>query len=306
MDIRQGFKILTHDYKPPIQGGEPLLTASQRLPLALPTVPLDTSNSECGAGYNYCRDLVTAARIAGYWKTGRPAKCFVVEAGTDAIERGNKRRSSTLTLLREATHEELLGSMGQNVSWVGPHTEYLAQHQMDWYTALGRPNYNKDLVIRGLQTALATRGLNWQLKEYRDARDARAAWDARDTRAAWGARDTWAVWDARAAWDTRDTRDAWDAWYARAARAARAARDTWDAWDTRAAWDARGAWDAWGARAAWDAYYACTLCASVLRFGLTGYDHNHLSTGLLESYTNGLDVAFPTKKDELGFVMSSK
>jgi hypothetical protein len=71
-DIRHGYKILTHDWRPPIQGGEPLCDGV--LPVTLPTVALDTSDEECGAGYNYCGTLVEASRIAGWWGNGRPAR----------------------------------------------------------------------------------------------------------------------------------------------------------------------------------------------------------------------------------------
>ena len=64
---REGYKILTHHWCPPVQGGDPLCAGV--LPVDLPPVPLDTGQNDCAAGYNYTRDLVTAAKIAGFWPT---------------------------------------------------------------------------------------------------------------------------------------------------------------------------------------------------------------------------------------------
>jgi hypothetical protein len=79
-DVRHGFKILTHDWCAPLQGGAPLCDGI--LPATLPPVTLDTSEAKCGAGggYHYCETLQQAAPIAGFWKSGRPARCLVVTA----------------------------------------------------------------------------------------------------------------------------------------------------------------------------------------------------------------------------------
>jgi len=58
-----GYKVLTHDYRPPIQGGEPLLTANTPLPFTLPKIKLDESDNECGhSGWHYCEKPETALR----------------------------------------------------------------------------------------------------------------------------------------------------------------------------------------------------------------------------------------------------
>ena len=103
--IRQGWKVLTHDLRSPIQGGEPV--CADTFPAPLPAVRLDTSDEHCAAGWNYTADLASAFRIAGLWPNGRPSRAFVVEASADAIERADKRRASTLTLVREATEADI-------------------------------------------------------------------------------------------------------------------------------------------------------------------------------------------------------
>ena len=66
----QGYKVTTHDYRPPIQGGDPLWDG-KALPFTLPTVRVDEGGKECSYGWNFCADLPTALRIAGPWHNGR-------------------------------------------------------------------------------------------------------------------------------------------------------------------------------------------------------------------------------------------
>ena len=190
--IRTGYKILTHDWRPPIQGGEPLCDGL--LSITLPTVKLDTGKSDCAQGYNYTGSLCEAAKIVSFWPGGRPAKCLVVSASNDAIQRQTKRRCSQITLERLCTEVEIQQAMRDLVvSWAGAYTDSLVQEQWLWYVALGRPRYDKNRVETALQIALEARGLKWTLKEFPHARAARDAWAARDARAA---RDAWDAWDA--------------------------------------------------------------------------------------------------------------
>ena len=99
------YKVLTHDYRPPIQRGEPLFDGT--LPRTLPAVILDTSETHCAAGWNFTDDLAAALRIAGLWPNGRPSSVFEVEPGPDAIQRGDKWRTSTLTLVRRLSEAEV-------------------------------------------------------------------------------------------------------------------------------------------------------------------------------------------------------
>ena len=80
-----GFKIFTHDFRPPIQGGNPVWAPNLGLPYELPTVRLDTSEAECAAGWNYVTDLAEGFRIAGLWSHGRAAAVFAVEPSADGI-----------------------------------------------------------------------------------------------------------------------------------------------------------------------------------------------------------------------------
>lgn len=199
-----GYKILTHDGRSPIQGGKPVYDGT--LPYELPAVPLDTSDNECGAGWNFCASLNQAATIAGWWPTGRPAQCLVVEANS-AVIRGNKCRAASLRLVRRCTEGEIQQAMRALVApWAGEHVEALTQEQWLWYIALGRPERDASAVAQGLRAALDRRGLQtWALQQFNDVRDARDAWDAWDARAAWDA------WDAQAARVARDAQAAWDA-----------------------------------------------------------------------------------------------
>jgi hypothetical protein len=278
-DLRRGYKILTHDWRPPIQGGAPVCAGM--LPFTLPTVTLDTSDNECGqqGGYHYCASLRDAAALAGFWPNGRPSQCLVVTASDDAIERGTKRRASALTLERLCAEDEIRAAMRELVaSWAGAHTDELVAEQWAWYVALGRPVHDAARVEEGLRAALDARGLKWQLKQYDSTRAARAARDAWD---AWDARD------ARAAWDARAARDAWDAW---------------DAWDTRDAWAARDAWDT---RDAWAAQASLVVWTTTQLGWLAGYARNSLTVGIRDAYQHGLGIALPTGPNELGWAMDS-
>jgi len=208
-DLHHGWKILTHDWRSPLQGGPPVCDG--RWPVTLPAITLDTGPEECAAGWNYVADIPTGWRIAGCWPTGRPARIVLVEGSADAIQRGTKRRASSLTLVREATDSERRAAWQDFSAPFGVHAGRLAREQEAWWYALARPHHNRADVEAHLTFALSARALPWELRFYEDAG---------------------AVWDAWAAWA------AWDAWAARDARDARAAWDAWDAWDARDARDA--------------------------------------------------------------------
>ena len=182
-DIRSGWKILTHDWRSPIQDGEPLCTGV--LPVQLPPVTLDTGPSECAAGWNYTATLAGAIEIASILPGGRPARPVAVEAGPDAIERLGKRRASTLRLVRLATGAEIEDAL--RPLFPGAHAELMLTAQLDWLSALQRPLRDPKRVQDGLKIALTCRGLSWRLQQYPHAR---ATW------AAWAARAAWAAWAA--------------------------------------------------------------------------------------------------------------
>ena len=209
--IRTGYKVFTHHLCSPIQGGAPLFDGA--CPTELPAVALDTGGVECGPGWNYTADLATAFRIGGLWPTGRPSRAFVVEASADAIERGDKRRASRLTIVRAVTPEEERAALRSFSRVFGDHAERMTDEQLAWRRALARPRSNPAAVAASLESTLRARGLDrtWALKEYKTAW---AAWAAGAAWDAWAARAAWAAW---AAWATGD---AWAAWAAGAARAA--------------------------------------------------------------------------------------
>ena len=186
-----GYKVLTHDYRPPVQGGDPVWDGKRK---TLPKVTLDTGPDDCGAGWNFCADAPTALRIAGLWPDGRPSILLLVKGSVDTIERGDKLRCSKLTILDRCSEDDVrVAVMALSLSF-GEHSARMADSQMMWRSALARPERDDAAVEAGLVAALGARGLvGWTLRRFD------AAW------AAWAARDAW---------------DAWDAWDGRAARAA--------------------------------------------------------------------------------------
>ena len=269
-----GYKVFTHDFRSPIQGGKPVWDGT--FPYTLPTVPLDTSRDECGSGWNFCINLANAFTIVGWWPTGRPSLGVVIEPAPDAIQRGTKWRTSAGTLVRAATEEEISAAIDEtSVTAFGRHAAYMADEQRAWRTALSRPQRNAAAVECGLVEALAARGLQWSLTRIENARD---AWDAR------GARDDWDDWGAR---DARDARDAWGA------RDACGARNAWGDWGVRGDRGPRDAWDAWG---------ALTVAYASVN-GWTGTSANKLTVGLRDAYANGLEIAMPVGMTTLGWTM---
>lgn len=196
-DIRHGWKVLTHDFCSPFQGGAPIW---EGIPVVTtPTVALDTGPADCAAGWNYCSELATAFRIVGLWPTGRPSVAVAVIASADAIERRDKRRASSLTLVRLATAEEIHGATRRLSKPFGPHADAITVEQLAWRSALARPRSDPAAVRAGLTGALEARGLPWTLREFPTARVARAARDA---------------WEARVAWEAREAWEALSLWYA--------------------------------------------------------------------------------------------
>lgn len=268
----QGYKVLTHDHRSPIQGGDPIFDGT--LPFTLPKVEVDTSTAECSSGWNFCRDLSMAFRIAGLWPNGRPSRAYLIEAD-DAIERKDKCRASQLTLVREATEVEVEQAIYDMSKPFREFHQEMYSEQIAWRNALRRLTTDEKEVERNLRIAIEKRSLQWKLKRYksaRDARDARGASDASDAWSAWVAGD---AWGARAAWDVND---AWDAGVA------------WDASDTWAAWDALDAW------AALTVYYTS-------RQKWITHPPDLLTVGLREAYEHGLGIAIPTDKNTLGWSM---
>ena len=262
------YKIFTHDYHSPIRGGDPVWDGT--FPYKLPTVQLDTSDQECSAGWNFTADLAVGFRIAGLWPTGRPSLAVVVEPSADAIQRGEKWRSSGLMILRLATANEINEALEVLSTPFGKHASVMVRGQLAWRHALSRPKRDYDVLMRGLQEALKVRGLKWQIKRH-SRQTIRASW------ASWDTWDTWDSWTAGASWDARAS------------------------WATRASWVAGDAWDAWTARASWAARGALAQQSAALD-GWVDTSPDLLTVGLRDAYEYGLELALPTGPKELGFV----
>ena len=200
-----GFKILTHDYRSPVQTGGPVLWDGTTVPFELPTVALDRSDDECGAGWNYCADIATAARIAGLWKGGNPSRVLRVRAAGEVVARGDKIRTDRLVIDGHADRATMVQHLGRPF---GVYAGTMGEAQVAWWEALARPMRNVRNVEKGLRGALRQRGLEWKIVRYDDSVTAWDAWAARDARAA---RDAWDAWDA---WDARAARDALTVQYA--------------------------------------------------------------------------------------------
>lgn len=171
------YKIFTHDLRSPIQGGEPVWDGA--LPYTLPSVEVDTSNVECGAGWNGCRTPEDALQLGGLWPDGQPSRLFCMETDKPVFERGNKLRSSTWDVVNEITDvRPHVRNLTERCFPGSPHIDAITDEQMEWRLALSRPNKDEDAVIMGLQAAVSARGVDWILEKYSSAWDAWAAWAA--------------------------------------------------------------------------------------------------------------------------------
>ena len=176
------YKVLTHDFRPPIQGGDPILPATVAFPYRLPTVEVDTSDAQCGAGWNACADIETAIRIAGEWPNGRPSQVFELRSvrGARPLKRGDEIRAATWDVRGLVTPSALRDARARlyaPMAGDGLPVEGILAEVEAWSCALGRPAHDEGAVEAGLRGALQVRGLGWSLRRYGAAW---AAWDARD------------------------------------------------------------------------------------------------------------------------------
>src|SRR3989304_8323521 len=88
----RGWKVLTHDYRPPVQGGKPVGDGTAGAVTA--KVQLDRSADECGRGWNFTRRPETALRIAGLWPDGRPSRVIRGEGQGGGGVRGGQCRAA--------------------------------------------------------------------------------------------------------------------------------------------------------------------------------------------------------------------
>jgi len=174
----RGWKVLTHDYRPPVQGGKPVWdgTAGAVTSKAL----VDRSEIECGRGWNFTVKPETALRIGGLWPDGRPSRLIRVEAQGEVVVRGDKCRAEQIIFGKEAGPAKVRSAVtalyGQ---FVEEHRTRMADSTMLWRAALARPVRDEEAVAAGIRAALTARGLDWELVRFPDAWAARAARDAR-------------------------------------------------------------------------------------------------------------------------------
>lgn len=278
--ITHAYKAFTHDLRPPIQGGRPVWDGS--LPYQLPTTRVDTSNSECGVGWNACLSTNDILKIVGLWPDGRPTRIFSVETDTQVYTRVNKTRATTWTITKEITDFEPIIRDFWKDKGLNTILDGLVQEQLLWREALSRKTFNQEVVHESLNIALQIRNLSWTCKKYKSPVNVWEAWDAQ-------------IIQTR--WDQRASQDAWLGWLARrgevphdAHGASWADGDIWDEKDKRAVHDARDALT----------YYIASSMNWVSR------DPYFLTTGIRAAYSAGLALAVPIGPNELGWAMSDE
>ena len=282
------FKVLTHDLRPPLQGGAPLFKEGQ-IPFKLPKVLVDKSSKECSFGWNACRTPEQALHITSLWPDGHLARLFKVEVEDDLIvERGNKVRFPSGTLTEEITDlTEVLNKLHEPL---GDIQEDLTQEVLKWIEALKRPNQDPDSVEACLQEALKARGLQgWKLERYRSID---AMHDCRirniNRHLSTDMRPTWQAWESHA---TSVARQAWESVNIchPPKHLGGLKGDLLGIWSGTNVWPALMFWVA--ARKGW------------LEEGTPCWDPMLLTTGLRDAYRNGLDLVLPIRTKTLGWVM---
>lgn len=173
------YKIWRHDYRSPVQSDAPQVWDGS-IPFTLPAVDLDTSSANCGAGWNSVTDLAAGFRLAGLWPSGRPSIVTVIEPTSDVISRGDKHRSSGGVITRLASYAEIAQGITDLSAAFGAHAKTMADSQIAWRTALGRPERDPEAVAMALRAVLGARTLDhWRLRRFASVWDTRAAWNAR-------------------------------------------------------------------------------------------------------------------------------
>ena len=103
----KGYKILTADFCPPIQGGDPIWDGKTE-PFRLPKVALDLSSAECSFGWNFTETPQQAFKILIEARRCLNGLVVVEVVGLeDTIKRGDKLRTSQLTIVRQLTVNEV-------------------------------------------------------------------------------------------------------------------------------------------------------------------------------------------------------
>jgi len=292
------YKVLTHDYRPPIQGGDPIWDGAPGA--LLPVVPLDTTKNACGThgGWHYCATIEDALDIAGLWPDGWPSVVAEVSPEGPVIWSGSKYRTSSLRLVRVVPEEEVQEGVYRLSAPFGPYQDDMTAEQMQWRGALSRPLHDPEAVDLHLHVALDARGLPWILQQF-DTR--RAVWDAR---IAWNAQSADAAWHARAAWSKGTTWNEGTAWVGvpwstRAMWAPQATQAMWETRNVRAAWQMRDVRYMWAVGDASDAL----LVQYAVRQGWFSADPQLLTLGIQDAYAAGLCSAGPTGPSTLGWAM---
>lgn len=162
---QQFYKFLTHDFKSPIQGGDPVWDG-KTLPFTLNGVTLDKSDNECAAGWNFVDSIETGFKFVGMWPTGCPSQILKVEPSKDKIQRGSKWRSSKLTITELATEDEIHSAIERFSELFVGYAKEMSVEQILWREALSRPSYDLNVVTDSLQQALSKRDLKWELKQF--------------------------------------------------------------------------------------------------------------------------------------------
>ena len=110
------YKVLTHDLRPPIQGGEPLWADGGGYPIRLPAVVLDMSAGMCDQGWCACGGPHEALKIAGLWPDGWPSRLFAVRSESEWLERGCGLRTAGPLIVEREMLMELCAKFGTSIS----------------------------------------------------------------------------------------------------------------------------------------------------------------------------------------------
>jgi len=272
------YKAFTHNLCSPIQGGEPIWDGA--LPFSLPSVIMDKSDKKCSYGWNAARDPKTVIQIAGLCPGGWPVRLYCVETKGKVIERGDKLRASTWRIVKEIPVQPVIESFSQE-AFSAQHTKIMSKEQIAWYQALGRPQWSLSKVIRGLETSLKARGLNWTLQRFESAG---AVWTFRAAAPIWPTNNAWNIVTTETGLHclNKDTREA-----------TKKIRNTWFPWPTCNIQTSWAAGDAW----------AALLVQYAARNNWISHRPDLLTVGLRSAYRHGLAIALPVGADTLGWAM---
>lgn len=269
------YKLFTHNFQSLTQGDDPFWDGSTPHEIKLEA---DISEKNFIEEWGIRRQGAETFIEESLWKNTKPNRLFVL--GEPIIKVTNIAYKYTWTILREVQGKELYKIFQYLYAPFLMLREKLIQEIIEWRTALTRPNYNKDTVIKELKKTLEVRELKIGLKEYKKVSDLladRVAYPAIHAEQWYSCSNSYEIFE-------KVRQQNWEQY-----REIDLLMDTWR--DP----------DSWG-----EDIFEALRHWFIVKAGLMQGPSNLLTIGLRDAYKAGLHIINPVKSGALGWTMSKE